>query len=106
MNKIYNCKNNLPVYIGNYPGGRIVAPGLKPRRTQFYYEIVKENVNNPNFDKILKSESNNPVIETNLEKERKKITEQSTQSNESQPINDLAMSGGSKRKFHTLFKVS
>ena len=99
MNKVYNCKNNLPVYIGNYPGGKVIAPGLKPRKSQFYYEVT----NDRNLDKILSSEAVPQILDSNL-KAQKKESEKLSQNN-LQPTVDLEQSGESKRKFEALFKV-
>ena len=103
MNKIYNCRNNMPVYIGHYPGGKTTTPGLKPRKNQYYYEYIQESPNSQNVDKIVSSELMPQLIDPEL-KQKEQATKKLSES-EGQPIIDLEQTGGVKRKMDALFKV-
>ena len=91
--------------MGNYPSGTFSSPGLKARKTEFYYVKVPNYSDRFNLDKIIATESGSQVLEPDLAKQKETMLKNSPEKTESQPELDLEKTGGTKRKLNTLFKV-
>lgn len=102
MNKIFSCRNNLPVYVGNYPSKELSGPGLKPRKLDYFYEVTQEPAV-PNFDKISGSESSNRIVDSNKGPE---VPSDQKANSDPEPALDLDQPKHSgKTKLDQMFKV-
>lgn len=105
MNKVYNARTNLPIYLGNFPSNTQPAPGLKPMRSDLFYKPLPVDVTRNNLDKITNSEQDTQFVTSNLgEKKEKSDLQQSDK--ELIPDFDTERKGGNKRKLENLFKVN
>ena len=91
--------------MGNYPSGSFSSPGLKPRKTEFYYTKTPHYNEQHNLDKIIASETGSQIVEPDLRREKEKVHDTLLETQENRPELDLEKAGGSKRKLNTLFKV-
>lgn len=103
MHRIFSCRDNLPAYIGHYPGDAKTTPGLLPRKLNYFYEVTPP-IHSANYDKISSSESSQQLVDTSPAS-LKKDEEKSEASNPTPELDLEKSKPANKRKLESLFKV-